>query len=646
MPFGAIRPAIGPSLLKSHLEGIGVSSRIVYLNMRFARLLGEQDYEHLAERMPAQSLAGDWVFSSCLFGKRSHADAAWVEAFAKRFAKYLRTKSALDVLKRARDLADLYLEDCLEEVDWGAYDVIGFTSTFCQHVASLALARRLKERDPRLLVAFGGGNCEGEMGLQLHRSFPFVDFVCSGEADLSFPRLIQALIQGGDIAEISGVIFRRDGQSRCKTLTPERVRDLDTLPYPNYDDYFEQRMELWPTTTRPAGVLMESSRGCWWGEKHHCIFCGLNGMSMAFRSKSAERVLDEIVALNERYQPSFIAMVDNILDMHYFRDLLPQLENLEPDLQLFYETKANLTKDQVRMLRDAHVRTIQPGIESLSTDILRIMRKGTTAIQNIQLLKWCKEFCVEAQWNLLYGFPGENPADYKKTVDIIPWISHLKPPANIAVIRLDRFSPNFVSGDELGISNIRPDRSYRYVYALPERDLVHFAYYFEHDYSDGRDPESYVGEAHRAVRRWQRDSAGRGLVFTDHGEMIAILDFREGAREILTILSRHERALYLYCDQHRSRKMIDAFVAELGPTDLDVEESLARLVGSRLMIELDGRYLSLAVPVSPKLHDEAPLEPPAPSCTHGATDPRRECDTQVTRLALLRKGHGAVATSR
>jgi len=282
------------------------------------------------------------------------------------------------------------------------------------------------------------------MGLQLHRSFPFVDFVCSGEADLSFPRLIQALIQGGDVAEISGVSFRRDGQSRCKTLTPERVRDLDTLPYPNYDDYFEQRMELWPTTTRPAGVLMESSRGCWWGEKHHCIFCGLNGMSMAFRSKTAQRVLDEIVALNERYQPSFIAMVDNILDMHYFRDLLPQLKNLEPDLQLFYETKANLTKDQVRMLRDAHVRTIQPGIESLSTDILRIMRKGTTAIQNIQILKWCKEFCVEAQWNLLYGFPGENPADYKKTVDIISWISHLKPPANIAVIRLDRFSPNFV----------------------------------------------------------------------------------------------------------------------------------------------------------------------------------------------------------
>jgi len=607
MPFGAIRPAIGVSLLKSHLEGIGVPSRIMYLNMRFAKLLGEQDYEQVAERMPIPSLAGDWVFSSCLFGERPHADTAWGEAFAERFATYLQPKPALDVLHRARALAESYIDDCLESVDWGAYDVIGFTSTFFQHVASLALARRLKERDPRLLVAFGGGNCEGEMGLQLHRSFPFVDFVCSGEADISFPRLIQALIHGGDVAEISGVIFRRDGQTCCNTLAPERVRDLDKLPYPNYDDYFEQRTEVWPTKTEPDGVLMETSRGCWWGEKHHCIFCGLNGTSMAFRSKTAGRALDEVVALSEKYQSAFVAMVDNILDMNYFRDFLPELINRQLDLQLFYETKANLSKDQVRMLRDAHVETIQPGIESLSTDILRIMRKGTTAVQNIQLLKWCKEFGITAQWNLLYGFPGESPADYEKMVDIISSISHLEPPANIASIRLDRFSPNFVSGDTLGILNIRPDRSYRDVYGLPEGDLPGLAYYFEHDYIDGRDPESYIGETHRAVCRWQRDSGCRRLVVTDHGEMAAILDFREGARQILTILRGHERALYLFCDHHRTRKRIDAFVAELGATDLDLDEVLERLVASRLMIELDGRYLSLAVPVSPNPREDVGL---------------------------------------
>jgi ribosomal peptide maturation radical SAM protein 1 len=604
MPFGAARPAIGASLLKAELELAGVASRVLYLNMRFAKRLGSRDYEEIAERMPTQSLAGDWVFSASLFGERPKADAAWTSAFSERFTKYLGPEPALVTLKRARSVAEAFLDECVSSVDWRAYDVIGFTSTFFQHVASLALARRVKAQHPHLLIAFGGGNCEGEMGLQLHRSFPFVDYVCSGEADISFPTLLQTLIEGGDVATIPGVISRHDGRSRYKSLVPERVRDLDLLPYPNYDDYFEQRAEVWPDDKRSAGVLMESSRGCWWGEKHHCTFCGLNGMSMAFRSKSAHRVLEEIAALSERYEPSFIAMVDNILDMHYFRDLLPALRERRLGLQLFYETKANLTKEQVRILGEAGVGTIQPGIESLSTNVLRIMRKGTTAVQNVQLLKWCKELGVKAYWNLIYGFPGEDVSDYLATRDIIDSIHHLQPPVSIGSIRLDRFSPNFVSAAELGISNIRPDRSYLYVYALPEEDLKHLAYYFEHDYVDGRDPETYVGEARRAVRRWHEESRGRGLVFADHGDMLGIWDFRAGARQTVTILAGEERALYLYCDQHRSRQKIDQFWAELGTGNCDLDAVLGRLVESRLMIELDGRYLSLAIPISTEAAEE------------------------------------------
>ena len=43
---------------------------------------------------------------------------------------------------------------------------------------------------------FGGGNCEGEMGRELHRSFPWIDYVCSGEGEYSFPQLVQAIAAG------------------------------------------------------------------------------------------------------------------------------------------------------------------------------------------------------------------------------------------------------------------------------------------------------------------------------------------------------------------------------------------------------------------------------------------------------------------
>ena len=61
--------------------------------------------------------------------------------------------------------------------------VVGCTSTFEQHVASLALLRRIRELDPDVVTMLGGANCETVMGETTHRCFPWVDFVVSGEAD-------------------------------------------------------------------------------------------------------------------------------------------------------------------------------------------------------------------------------------------------------------------------------------------------------------------------------------------------------------------------------------------------------------------------------------------------------------------------------
>jgi len=587
---------MGASLLVGHLRRIGVSAKVEYLSMDLAKDLGGKDYELIADLAPIQSLAGDWVFGEALYGARPTADANYIQAFRRRFNKYGAADASLAVLMRARAKAGAFVEACLSGVDWGAYDVVGFSSTFTQHVASLALAKRVKSAHPQVSIVFGGANCEDIMGLTLHEAFPFVDFVCSGEADVSFPQLVAALRDGKESHGIAGVISRKGGKSYFSSLHPERVRDLDSLPYPNFDDFFEQHEKAFP---RARGgrtrVLMESSRGCWWGQKHHCTFCGLNGNAMTFRSKSAGRVLEEIEALSERYSAEHIEMVDNILDMDYLNDLLPDIARRRLQLNLFYETKANLRKDQVRLLHEAGVTAIQPGIESFSTSVLRLMRKGTNAAQNIQLLKWCSEIGVEACWNLLYGFPGEDPAEYDAMVPLIESISHLEPPRCYGPIRLDRFSPNFTRASELGLSGVRPDRSYRYIYELPDDQLFKLAYYFEHDYSDGRDPNDYVQNAMAATQRWHDNYERNRLVYADHGDCLAIWDLRSGASQRLTILRDLDRLVYLYCDQQRSRQGIDQMLAEVSNSDFQPGPLLEQLVESRLLLLVDDHYLSLAV---------------------------------------------------
>ena len=76
-------------------------------------------------------------------------------------------------------------------MDWGRYSVVGFSSTFQQNVASLALARRIKERFPMVKVVFGGANFEGEMGPEYVRAFPFIDYAVVGEGDMAFPALLR-----------------------------------------------------------------------------------------------------------------------------------------------------------------------------------------------------------------------------------------------------------------------------------------------------------------------------------------------------------------------------------------------------------------------------------------------------------------------
>src|SRR5439155_23646348 len=104
---------------------------------------------------------------------------------------------------------------------------------------SLALAMRLKQRYPDQVVCFGGANCEGDMGVALHRSFPWIDYVCSGEGDLAFPELVRALRAspgGGQTGlQIDGIISRDGAETKRPAEMTKPVKNLDLLPYPDFE---------------------------------------------------------------------------------------------------------------------------------------------------------------------------------------------------------------------------------------------------------------------------------------------------------------------------------------------------------------------------------------------------------------------------
>src|SRR5262245_28238788 len=209
MPFAsATRPSLALGLLKSELEAAGVSVRVENFALTFADLIGHEEYLHLSDQVPPELLAGEWVFAACLF----RDDPGRIESY-ERLAASPIFAADLDVIAHARSRAEGFLRTCFGAVDWPAHDVVGFTTTFAQNIAALALARRVRELHPSCRIVFGGANCEDRMGVALHRSFPFIDFVCSGEADLSITRLVRSILTNNEVAAIPGIDKRYRGRS-------------------------------------------------------------------------------------------------------------------------------------------------------------------------------------------------------------------------------------------------------------------------------------------------------------------------------------------------------------------------------------------------------------------------------------------------
>lgn len=458
MPFGSIeRPSLALSKIKSLASNFDTEPIVLYPNISFAEQIGVSRYYCLSTSCDVADLIGEWVFSQSAFGDKSDLfleDYLPKTRYSLPALEHYFQISGIEKIKAAlkdiRGQAKPFLSELTEAVLALNPECVGATSVFQQNCASIAILRSIKAKRPDIRTVLGGANCEGEMGEEIQRICPWIDYVHDGRAE-------------GKIGEI---------------FQNQKLEAQE--PAPIFDDYFE-RLARSPLQARiKPGLLFESSTGCWYGERQHCTFCGLNGKSMAFKDRDHRSVSQELEYQEKKYGIQKFEAVDNILSMRYFRTLIPELANRNEPLQIFYETKSNLSEKHIRELSSAGITWIQPGIESMDPKSLQLLRKGNSIAGNIALLKFAIENGVRVSWNLLIGVPGEEPSSYDNMSKIFSQILHLQPPSSIVRVRIDRFSPYHAKPEEFGL-NIEPMRSYQHIY--PEStDLGKIAYFFD-DYS-------------------------------------------------------------------------------------------------------------------------------------------------------------------
>lgn len=560
-----------------------------YLFAKSEGLITPNDYAAIGEELFLES-AGEWVFAPAL-----HGTEEW--GVSEYRAKANLSEEAFALALWAHRSSPGFVDRLARRIVDGGYDLLALTSTFMQNVPALALAKRVKELNSDIVTIMGGGNCDGEQGVALHRNFQFVDFVVRGDGELPFAKFLDALAGSGSFADVPALVWRK-GTAQNVNPTDSAVEMID-VPAPSYGAFFAQLNDVAIAAFVDPQLVMESARGCWWGEKHHCTFCGLNGSGMRFRSKNPDRVLSEIESLVSTHRVLDVIVADNIMDSRYFKSLLPKLAEKDWDLRVHYEVKSNLRDEQLQLLSECGVRHIQPGIESLSGRLLQLMQKGVTGARNVQVLRDCEERNLTVSWNYLYGFPGETPQDYLSIISQLPNLHHLQPPNSAARIVLERFSP-FFTDPSLGFAERSPSRLYSLIYGLNDDSLQDMVYLFDSRAQGigGEVEEALLG----AVAKWRSAyAAGSELVAVDDGEVVLVTDRRDNRGERFLLEDPLEVALFrtLRIPRRLTRLREDLGRNGLAAAEHLIFDAIARLVERGLTYQDDGWIVGVCNPPIP-----------------------------------------------
>ncbi|MGL4595391.1 MAG: RiPP maturation radical SAM C-methyltransferase [Thermoguttaceae bacterium] len=614
MPFAQLRwPNLGLSILKGSMNERGIPCSLKNFGFLFAQIVGHELYDWIAGHF-AYVLGGEHLFAKAYFGEQIPSTELFWKDVLLWTEPHLDEVDKTDYEKVAAAIP-AFLDACMIELEMAMRDrpfhVVGFATSFQQTLASLCLARLIKERFPAVITVFGGAACEGEMGRELIQHFSEIDYVFTGEADLSFADFVEQIQSNsaGSFLLSDDIVSKNHNSISSDAISSLIVDNLDKLPIPDQSDFFNDLAKSSFNQHIFPMLFLELSRGCWWGEKRQCSFCGLNGNSIRFRSKSRHRALSEIEYQVKRHGIREICFADNILSKDYFGSFMDQLKELGLDIRFEIEMKVNQTKEQIRHLVDCGLAAAQLGIETFSTPILKHLSKGATAWQNLQTLKWYTESGIEVKWNVLYGFPGEDPVEYTKMTEWLPSISHFHPPQAFGRVRVDRFSPYHNHPEKFGITRLRPFRGFSFLYPFDEQILRRLAYFHEFDFSSQTSPDQnsideqtpdqhsiydYTILLREQLATWKTEfTSGTLRAFDREDGVLLLTDTRRVATEFQYRLSTEEREWYLFCDAARTRKDLANQFPNSDPNRIDA--TLLYWIDKKILLSVDDRFFALAI---------------------------------------------------
>ncbi len=595
------RPSIQLGALKAfvrnRLPQVQVDTHHTYLSV--AHLLGYDLYGQISEK----TWLSEAPYAALLYPEKRET-----------IARFWRSQSSGRSLSQKWDFNETLdrLEDVSQEIlsriNWQDYGLVGLSICFGQLTSALYFIRHMKQAAPDLKVVVGGSACAGDLGLSLLDLFPEIDYVISGEGELPLVHLIKRLDHSGGKGETDPTPGLFDRNDSLETDAPgfSQLPALDQLPIPDYKDYFSLLSSLDPEKVFIPKLPMEISRGCWWGQniggKAHrgCTFCNLNLQWQGYRAKSHEKVVSELNALTDEYQTLSVSFMDNLLPSKDLEGLFEKIAALKKDLRLFAEIRATASLAELSAMANAGMREVQVGIEALSTSLLKKIRKGTSAIQNLEILKNCESPGLpRLSSNIILEFPGSDQMDVEETLANLEFALPFRPLKGIS-FWLGYGSPVWQDPKSYGLKRVHNHP--RYAKLFPPEIFRGLKLIIQGYHGGLRHQQRLWRPVKKRLEAWktaysqlhQHPGSDPILSYQDGGTFLIIRQRCHRADDMTHRLKDTSRRIYLFCEQNRSlSQILDRFP---GFGEEKVRPFLNMMVDKKLMFREGERFLSLAVP--------------------------------------------------
>lgn len=304
-----------------------------------------------------------------------------------------------------------------EEIKNFSPEFIGFQMLTANRVSTYELIEYVHVNYPRVRIVLGGVHAT-ILYKQLIEKFPYL-IVVIGEGEITFSELIKELSKKrSNLGNIAGIAFCSGSQV---IVTKQRglINNLDQLPFPKHEIYFESK-------NRKRGNIL-TIRGC----PFNCSFCCLDTLSRGkVRKRSVGNIITEIEWMVKKFPTMDTIWIHDdsfLLDNKRVINFCDEVVIRKIKLNFICSARVKpLSEQMIKKMEKANFKLILIGVESCNEDILRKCHKGITKNDILNAVKLFSKSKIMLSIFLIVGLPGEDIKTIKETIAFTKKLQKIK----------------------------------------------------------------------------------------------------------------------------------------------------------------------------------------------------------------------------